>query len=222
MDMKRTLWLTVFAIAMAYLESAVVVYLRELYFPDGFQFPIVLAPMRIAVIELGRELATVLMLVGIAVLASRDRLESFLHFCFLFGVWDIFYYVWLKVCLNWPESLLTWDILFLLPLPWLGPVLAPVLVAVGLVVGSSILLRFRARGVPVVIPRWVWILEILAGLVVITSFVWDFRVVLETRSPGAFHWPLYGAGMVLGIVAFGVFVIRLGRRSVTSAGESLG
>ena len=96
------------------------------------------------------------------------------------------------------------------------------LVAVGLVVGSSILLRFRARGVPIVIPRWAWLLEILAGLVVITSFVWDFRVVLETGEPGAFHWPLYGAGMVLGILVFGHLVVGLGRRSASSAGESLG
>ncbi len=213
MDMKRTAWLTVFAIAMAYLESAVVVYLRELYFPGGCLFPVVMAPMRIAVIELGRELATVVMILGIAVLTSRDRLESFLHFCFLFGVWDIFYYVWLKVCLNWPESLLAWDILFLIPLPWLGPVLAPLLVSVGLIAGSMILLRFRAHGIRVVIPPWVWILEILAGLIIIVSFVWDFRVVLESRVPGTFNWFLYGAGMILGIVVFAAFVARLLRQA---------
>lgn len=194
--------LSVFAIAMAYLESAVVVYLREIYYPNGFDFPIVLGPVWIAAIELGRELATVIMLLTVAVLASRDRLESFLHFCYLFGVWDIFYYAWLKVFLNWPESLLTWDILFLIPLPWLGPVLGPVLVSVGLIAGSLALLRYRARGIPVEIPLWGWALEILAGLIVIASFIWDFRVVLEERVPETFNWPLYSAGMALGIVVF--------------------
>jgi hypothetical protein len=47
-----------------------------------------------------------------------------------FGVWDIFYYVFLKVLTGWPHSLMDWDILFLLPLPWWGPVIAPVSIAV--------------------------------------------------------------------------------------------
>jgi hypothetical protein len=210
--MKRYVWLSLFAVAMAYLESAVVVYLREIYYPNGFQFPVILVPLWIAAIELGRELATVLMILGVAVLASRDRLESFLHFSYLFGVWDIFYYLWLKVFLNWPESLLTWDILFLIPLPWLGPVLAPVLVAIGLVAGSITLLRYRSKGIPVEIPMWGWVLEVLAGVVVIVSFIWEFRVVLEERVPTSFPWAIYAAGMTLGLVVFFLVVRRIPRQ----------
>jgi len=214
--MKRYLWLSIFAVAMAFLEAAVVVYLRALYYPNGFEFPIVWASLDIAVVELGRELATVLMLLGVCALSGRDRMESFLHFCYVFGVWDIFYYVWLKACLGWPASLLTWDILFLLPLPWLGPVLAPVLVAVCLIAGSVLLLRRRARGEPLEIPRWAWALEIVAGLIVIASFTWSFRVVLEQTVPESFNWPLYWTGMALGIGVFGVTMARLSGRAASS------
>lgn len=211
--MRRYLWLTLFGIAMAYLESAVVIYLRQVYFPDGFRFPIELVPIDAALIELARELATIAMLLAIAVLAGRDRMESFLHFCYLFGVWDVFYYVWLKVCIGWPSSLLTWDILFLLPLPWLGPVISPVLVSAGLIAGSVILLRLRAGGVALDVPGWMWGLEIVAGLMVIVSFVWEFRVVLEGRVPHFFNWPLYGSGMALGIAVFFLAVRRLPARA---------
>ena len=117
MDVKRYVWLAVFAIAMAYLESAVVVYLRLIYYPNGFDFPLVVIPMREALIELGREGATVVMLVAVGRLGTRGFWSGFAGFMFIFGVWDIFYYVWLKVFLNWPPSLATWDILFLLPVP---------------------------------------------------------------------------------------------------------
>ena len=34
------IWLTVFAIAMGFLETTVVVYLREILYPNGFSFPL--------------------------------------------------------------------------------------------------------------------------------------------------------------------------------------
>jgi hypothetical protein len=40
MKIKTIIWLAVFSMAMGYLESAVVVYLRKLYYPDGFKFPL--------------------------------------------------------------------------------------------------------------------------------------------------------------------------------------
>ena len=82
-------------------------------------------------IEIGREAATLIMLLGVAMLAGADRWERFLAFCLSFGVWDIFYYAWLWIFVRWPASLFTWDLLFLIPVPWIGPVLAPVLVSVG-------------------------------------------------------------------------------------------
>ncbi|MBK6776216.1 MAG: hypothetical protein IPG74_10380 [Flavobacteriales bacterium] len=110
-------WLAVFAIAMAYLESAVVVYLRALFFPNGFTFPLPQMDRSIVITELGRELATVVMLLAPAFMLARRSIERFAWFLFAFGVWDLFYYIWLKVLLGWPASLFDMDILFLVPVP---------------------------------------------------------------------------------------------------------
>ena len=85
---------------------------------------------------MGREAATLVMLLGVAMLAGTDRWDRIALFCIAFGVWDIAYYVWLWVFLRWPPSLLTWDVLFLIPVPWVGPVVAPVIVSVVMIVGG--------------------------------------------------------------------------------------
>jgi hypothetical protein len=153
---RRLAWLTVYAVAMAYLESAVVVYLRAIYYPQGFDFPIAPMPPAMMAIEVGREAATLVMLIGVAALAGADRWEAFLAFCWSFGVWDVCYYVWLWVFLRWPASLFTWDVLFLIPVPWIGPVLAPVIVSVALMAGALLLWRLKARGVVLTFSAPVW------------------------------------------------------------------
>src|SRR6476469_1916206 len=171
-------WLIAYAVAMAYVEAAVVAYLRALYYPHGFAFPLVLMPTGLAAIEIGREAATLIMLLGVAVLAGVERWERFLAFCVAFGVWDLFYYVWLRLLLGWPPSLLTWDVLFLIPVPWVGPVLAPGLVSVALVVGGVLLLRRGARGEPYTFALPLQILLLAGALLVLASFMLDFRVAL--------------------------------------------
>jgi hypothetical protein len=126
----KLLWLTLFAIAMAYVESAVVVYLRAIFHPEGFIFPLKAFNDYKIKVEVFREVATLVMLLTVAHLAGRNIQERFASLMLTFGVWDIFYYVWLKVLIDWPVSLLDWDILFLIPLPWIGPVIAPVSIAV--------------------------------------------------------------------------------------------
>lgn len=194
-------WPAVYATAMAFVESAVVVYLRAIYYPDGFAFPIVLIADRMALIEIGREAATLTMLLSVAWLAGRDRWERFLLFCFMFGVWDILYYVWLWAFLGWPSSLLTWDILFLIPVPWIGPVLAPVLVSLALIAGSVALLRAKARGAVLRFARWHWTLAIAGGLLVLLSFMIDHRVVVEGLIPHPFRWGLFLSGLAIAVAA---------------------
>src|SRR6476620_4789135 len=97
-------WLILYAVAMAYVESAVVVYLRAIYYPHGFDFPLVAMPPAVMAIEVGREAATLVMLLGVAMLAGSDRWERFLAFCLSFGVWDLFYYAWLWIFIRWPPS----------------------------------------------------------------------------------------------------------------------
>ena len=154
MSKTRVGILTLFVLAMAYLESAVVVYLRAIFFPEGFTFPIGKFDPFLCGVELGREAATIIMLGLVAWIASergRGRLVSFL---FLFGVWDLGYYIWLKLLLGWPPSLLTWDILFLIPVVWIAPVLAPLLVSLLFVVGSVAIFGPLNKGRRIQIDGW--------------------------------------------------------------------
>jgi hypothetical protein len=206
---RRLTWLTIYAVAMAYVESAVVVYLRAIYYPHGFDFPLALMPAGMVAIETGREAATLLMLLGVAALACADRWELFLAFCLSFGVWDIFYYVWLWIFVRWPPSVFTWDVLFLIPVPWVGPVLAPVLVSGALVAGSLLMLRLKAQGVRLAFSAPVWTLAVAGGLVVLGSFVLDFASVLRQMVPPPFHWGMFAIGVGLALIAMVLGVWRL-------------
>ena len=123
---KNLGWITVFAIAMGFLETAVVVYLRVLLYPGGFSFPLAIMPHSLAIIEIYREAATLVMLIGIGYLSGKNGTTRFAFFLYAFAVWDLFYYVFLKIFIHWPESWMTWDILFLIPTNWVGPVVAPI------------------------------------------------------------------------------------------------
>jgi hypothetical protein len=207
---RRIAWLIIFAVAMAYVESAVVVYLRTIYYPHGFGFPLVLLPPGMVAIEMGREVATLVMLLGVAMLAGADRWDRVLVFCVGFGVWDIAYYIWVWVFLRWPPSLFTWDVLFLIPVPWIGPVVAPVVVSMVLVAGALLLLRKRAGGEPIGFPLSLGVLALAGGVLVLGSFMLDFRVVLQQMEPPPFRWGLFGTGVALAVAAL---VLALGRKA---------
>ncbi|MEA3494431.1 MAG: hypothetical protein U9R42_00155 [Bacteroidota bacterium] len=172
--LNKIFWVTIFAITMAYLETAIVVYLRELYYPNGFSFPLMPIENNIAIVEIGREFATILMLISISVLVAKKFTERFAYFLLSFAVWDIFYYVFLKLLLNWPESFLTWDILFLIPIPWVGPVIAPVLLSLTMIFFAVLILFFNIEFERVKIKALDWMLLTLGSLVVILSFVRDY------------------------------------------------
>ena len=92
---------------------------------------------------------------------------------------------------------------------WIGPVLAPILVSVALVVGSLLLLRMKQRGTRLHFPPWLWGLVVTGGGVVILSFTLDFRVVLAEMAPPPFRWWLFAAGMACGGAALALGVSRL-------------
>lgn len=131
--MKKLFVITLFAIAMGFLESAVVIYLRELYYPNGFNFPLSSMHSTIVTTELWRELATLIMLFCIGYLASNNNTKRFAWFIYSFAIWDFFYYVFLYLILGWPASLITWDVLFLLPVMWTGPVFTPLLMCLNMI-----------------------------------------------------------------------------------------
>lgn len=147
--MKKFVSLTAFSIAMGILEAIVVVYLRELYYSNGFSFPLNSdIPPKILVVEIVREATTIVMLLCVGILAGENIITKICYFLFCFGVWDIFYYVGLKIFLNWPESLFSWDLLFLIPVSWVGPVIAPIICSLVMIfIGVSIIYVKEKYGV---------------------------------------------------------------------------
>jgi hypothetical protein len=223
--LNRTLWIIAFSIAMGFLETAVVVYLRLLYYPQGFGFPLVVLSPEVGIVEILREAATVIMLLGVGILAGTTARQRLAFFIMAFAIWDLFYYVFLKVFLNWPESLFTWDILFLIPAPWVGPVLSPVLVCFAMLAFSIILLKNDYRGVPIRIGRRNWFLILLGCLVIVIAWMWDYvkysgRIsdspdkameVLATYVPQQFNWWLFGVGEMLIIVGLVLYYRKSNR-----------
>jgi hypothetical protein len=222
MNLKNTIiWLTAFSIAMGFLEGAVVVYLREIYYPKGFDFPLAPITSTIAITELLREAATLIMLIGIGILTGKNKAERFVCFLYSFAVWDIFYYVFLKLLLNWPASLFTWDILFLLPVPWVGPVLAPCITSLSMIVlfGYIMFYSNKYNKLKIITTEWRWL--IIGSLVVIASFVWDYFKYktsgaatantsllndLANYVPQDFNWPLFWFGQ--GIIFFTIYKLQ--------------
>ncbi len=199
---KRLFNYAVFAVAMAYLEAAVVVYLRLLYYPEGFRFPLKIIPMDVAVVELGRELATLVMLWFVARLFESRFRVRFIVFLFVFGVWDLFYYFWLKVLINWPTSWLEWDILFLIPAPWIGPWLAPALVSVGFILVTILLWRSPGKFDGPAFSKEVWIVEIVCAAVILLTFFWETAAVVKGAIPTNYPWWLFGAAYLVGLGTF--------------------
>ena len=199
---SKIVFLSLFSIAMGYFEAAVVIYLRDLLYPDGFSFPLRDMPVRIIVIELFRELSTIVMLVAIATLSGKRFWERFGVFIFIFGVWDIFYYIWLKATINWPPSLLEWDILFLIPAPWIAPVIAPISISILMIfIGLSIINLFRKGCVfePILIT---WVLAILATASILLSFMRDCDAMFNKQIPQPYFYGLLILGLFFCIIAY--------------------
>ena len=137
---SRRCWLVVilFAVAMAWVEAASVYYIRVVVdrIVPYQQNPLPVGGV-LGAVELVREASTLIMLLTVGILAGRAWHERLGYSALAFGVWDILYYVFLRVMSGWPTSLLDWDVLFLLPLPWWGPVLAPVSIALLMVVWGT-------------------------------------------------------------------------------------
>ncbi|MFI5258150.1 MAG: hypothetical protein ACHQ01_00855 [Candidatus Limnocylindrales bacterium] len=190
----------IFGVAMAYLESAVVVYLqRALSISPDALFPLQGTEIagNLAAIEVGREFATLVMLVAIGSLVGRRWVDRLAWTAVAFGVWDVFYYVWLWVFISWPHSPSTWDVLFLLPVPWAGPVWAPVAVSLALV-GFGLAAARRAGDGDVPRVGLVRGMAALAGgMLVVLSFAANGPALLAGRMPGEFPWPVFVGGMAV-------------------------
>lgn len=165
---------TVFAIAMGFLESAVVVYLREIAYQGLPLFPLQSIPGHIALTEFLREVATVVMLLGVSLLSSKNGRQTFAFFIYNFAVWDIFYYIFLKFLIHWPESLLDWDVLFLIPVIWTGPVLAPVINSLCMITLANIILFFEFNFGRCNINKTAWWLLILSAIGIFGVYIAEY------------------------------------------------
>jgi hypothetical protein len=204
-DWRRWFTVIIYATAMAWVESAVVYYLRthidriQPYQPNPLPIIGGLGP-----VELIRELATMVMLFTIGALAGRTWRARIGYMVVAFGVWDIFYYVFLKLMCDWPNSLLDWDILFLIPLPWWGPVLAPTLIALLMIVWGTLASQFE-RPRPPSLSNWgVWLLNFIGiGLALYVFMADAIRVsdggvdALRTLLPTRFDWPTFLIALAL-------------------------
>lgn len=197
------LWLAAYAIAMALVEAAIVVHLRHVYYPEN---PLAVFPLRLLstddlALELAREIATVVMMLAVAVLAARSILRRFAAFVYVFGLWDLFYYVWLKLYLGWPSQWLEWDILFLIPWPWFGPWLAPALIALLFALwGGWVLARprdLRLRRTDALLFAAGALLALAAFLAPAWPLLAGDATALRGWIPGTFAWPLYLVGLAV-------------------------
>jgi hypothetical protein len=224
---RRWTVVVVFAIGMAWVEAATVYYLRVMV--DRVQ-PFQPNPLPIhgvlGQVELVREAATLVMLVTVGVLAGRTQHARAGYTAVAFGVWDIFYYVFLRVMGGWPRSLLDWDILFLLPLPWWGPVLAPVCIALLMIAGGTLASRCDVNRGSLALTRWWWRAQGLGVALALYVFMADALSVLDrgleatqTVLPTTFNWPLFWVAFALmaAPVARAAWPFRLQERTAAPA-----
>lgn len=220
----RMVFLSLFGIATGFLEASVVIYLREIYYPEGFAFPVKPVIIGKLSVEYLREISTIVILFSVSMLTGRNRAERLSAFLYSFGIWDIFYYVWLKILLDWPSTLLTWDILFLIPVVWVGPVLAPVICSLTMVVIALYIMYFNRQGYSAKVFLHEGGIFVSGALLVFMTFIWDYsKILIQGRFissfltlrtspaleeiiahhvPTIYNWPLFALGEVLIIAPF--------------------
>jgi hypothetical protein len=223
-EVRNLVWIGLFAIAMAFVETMIVYYLRLIYYPSGFTFPLnTKIPSGVISLEWFREMCTIIMILGVSFLASKKLSKKVAYFAYAFGIWDIFYYIWLKIILNWPASFLTWDVLFLIPIPWLSPMLAPVIISITIIFFAIMVLNFDVKKIRIN----EWILLISGAIITIITFLWDytflilkngflmkfaklstdpgFLTITGSYVPIHYNWILFIFGEILAII--GIYLI---------------
>ena len=146
--LKKIILITLFSIAFGNVEAMVVVYMRRFLplYDDTVigtvdSLVILFKNHNVYYIEQIREMFTMVMLCSLSYLCGKNLLERFAAFCLSFAVWDIFYYVFLNLLIGWPDNLFDMDILFLVPTPWIAPVILPVGISM-MMIGTSLYIYF--------------------------------------------------------------------------------
>lgn len=199
---KKLFWFVILTAAFAYIESAIVIYLRHIYYPEGFHFPLRRHYDYILTVEVIRELATLIIMVSAGALMGKKFWERFGYFLIMFGVWDIFFYIWLKLAINWPASIFDWDVLFLIPMPWLAPIIAPVSLSLIMIVIGYLIVKLFAIGYDVRPGFTHWTIVLAGCAFILYSFMNDFDAAFFAKYPKPYHYEFLIIGEILLIVPF--------------------
>jgi hypothetical protein len=216
---QRWLLVILFAAAMAWVESAAVFYLwvkLDRVVPHQAQ-PLPPAPavgvLSFGAVELVREAATLVMLLTIGGLAGQTTRSRWGYMLIAFGAWDILYYVFLIPMSGWPQSLFDWDILFLIPLPWWGPVL----IATLMIIGGTLISQFDQPGRPLWPGRTALALNFIGIGLALYVFManalhaWPRMNLVRQVEPTWFNWPLFSLALIL----LAAPVVDVGRQLLT-------
>lgn len=195
--------LVLLSLSFGVVEAGLVTLYRALLDPAGTAFPLLSLPERVLPVEQARELATLVLLGSAARLFSPRPTTAFAAFLVLFGLWDLVYYAALHLFMGWPRHLGDWDLLFLVPVPWMAPVWAPMLLALVMTAVGGLALHQESRGVRLQIGPWHAAAAVLGGSLCIASFVIDPGARRLEAIPQSFPSLLFGLGLVLGLVGFG-------------------
>jgi hypothetical protein len=226
----KLFWLTVFAAAFGIVEGSVVVYLRKIYYPGAMAlFPLKTFDPAIYFVELIREAATLFMLFAVAAATFQKRALRFAGFIWNFAVWDLVYYLSLKLSLGWPASFFEWDVLFLIPVVWASPMVAPVICSVTMMVLAAIIFFYSAKNYAV---KFSWLqlwLFLIGSLLILASFIQDYMALaFSTVSqklqdavaqfiPENFNWLLFCLGEAVILFAIWDLMQKLKRGAAHSS-----
>jgi hypothetical protein len=195
------IWLGILAVAFGYIEAAVAHYLRMHLYPGGFHDSVVLvADAHTVGVEAGRELCTLVLIIAAAALTPGPLVRRVANFVYVFAIWDLSYYAALWLFEGWPSSLFDWDLLFVIPVPWFAPVLAPIVISCVGIIGACCVHVILDRRGELVVP-WHGFALVNGALM-----AWEISFMLHDgpldRFPAQYRWWLFLLGIVLAGVGF--------------------
>jgi hypothetical protein len=209
---------------MAWVEAAAVFYIRSFVGRiDPFQTnPLPLHDI-LGRTELIREAATLLMLISIGWLAGHTLRTRLAYSLITFGVWDILYYIFLKLISGWPQTPFDWDILFLLPLPWWGPVLSPMLISILMILGGTIATQLATPGSILKPTSSNWVISGAGVLLALALFMENAlrtlslgEEAIRTTLPGTFNWSVFALALLLMSAPIFDMCLQIRRKGVIS------
>ena len=209
----RLIYVSLFAIAMGILEAICVVYIRKIIFPpDGNITNIPISNFNFT-LEAIRESMTIIMITTLSILAAFNWRTRLATFFLAFGIWDIFYYVGLKIFLDWPATIMDWDTLFLIPVAWYSPIIIPVLISTYFIIGSIFIIINEGNGTKLKFSFSVVLLQFLGFVVWFYSFIKDSALISKSGYTNIeYSWALFFLGLIFGISSL-IAAFMLGKKS---------